>query len=148
MNLKSIGMIVSLCQIIRWLHPLSAEGKTYAIEGKIEYVDQGKIFVYLVDEEIFSTPLTGLQTIILDTTASDKYVSSVVFKFQNLKPGRYGIRCFQDTNGNGKLDQGLFGPSEPWGMSWKSKQPSKWPRFENVAFQVHSDLQPIVIELQ
>ena len=148
MNFKSIGLNISLLLIISFFHPLFAGERTYIIEGKIQYSERGKIYVYLVNEKIFSTPLTGLQTMVLETTASGNSRNSARFRFQNVPPGSYGIRCFQDTNGNSKLDRGLFGPSEPWGMSWNSEKPSRWPRFENVAFQVHSDLPPIIIELQ
>jgi len=35
------------------------------------------------------------------------------FVFNDVKAGIYGIRCFQDQNNDGKLNIGMFGPSEP-----------------------------------
>lgn len=126
---------------------LFSENGTYTIEGEVLYAKKGKIYLYLVDKEGFKTPLTGLQTIVLNTDQSDNRNGRISFRFMNVRPGTYGIRCFQDTNGNRKMDRGLFGPAEPWGMSWNTKKPSGWPRFEKIAFPVNSDLKPIIIKL-
>ena len=61
----------------------------------------------------------------------------VSFKFEGIQKGTYGIRCFQDENGNGKLGKGMFGPKEPWGMSWQGDKPAKWPKFKHIAFNVN-----------
>lgn len=44
--------------------------------------------------------------------------SAAVYVLTNLNEGYYRIAVFQDENGNGKLDTGLFGiPKEPFGIS-------------------------------
>lgn len=40
------------------------------------------------------------------------------FDFTGLDPGRYAVICYQDLNGNERLDFGTFGlPAEPYGLS-------------------------------
>jgi uncharacterized protein (DUF2141 family) len=53
---------------------------------------------------------------------------------------------FIDTNGNEKVDRGLFGPSEPWGMSWQEKRVARIPRFKDIAFQLAGDIVGIEID--
>lgn len=72
----------------------------------------------------------------------------VAFKFKEIPPGTYGIRCFKDVNGNGKLDKGLFGPKEPWGMSRQGNKPEKWSKIAYISFEVKSNMTNIKIELE
>lgn len=40
------------------------------------------------------------------------------YKFSNLPPGKYTVRCFQDLNGNKELDKNFMGiPVEPYGFA-------------------------------
>ena len=148
MKRKSTLAILGLVIISCFFNPVFAEDTTHTIEGSIRYSGKGDIYIYLVNEDIFSTPLVGLQTIVLKVEAAESQKMIKSFRFEAVKSGIYGIRCFQDTNGNGKLDRGLFGPKEPWGMSWNAEKPSKWPRFANVSFSVYSriKLQPIDVD--
>lgn len=51
----------------------------------------------------------------------------VSFQFTDIPSGKYGIRCFLNEDGNQKLNKGIFGPAEPWGMSWQGEKASGWP---------------------
>lgn len=42
---------------------------------------------------------------------------SPTFRF-DVRPGRYALSAFEDLNGNGILDMGMFGPKEPSGF-WR-----------------------------
>ena len=73
----------------------------------------------------------------------------ITYHFQNVKQGMYGIRCFQDLNNNNKLDRALFGPSEPWGLSWLSWNENKtfnWPSFNDFSFDVTTDIKNIDVK--
>lgn len=148
MKFKAIITILFILCCLFATHQILANDASYTVEGKIYSSNQGKIYVYLVNETIFQKPLTGIQTIILDSHSSVNEMSATSFSFQDIKAGNYGIRCFQDVNDNGTLDRGMFGPSEPWGMSWNTKKPSVWPRYEEISFQVDADLRPIDIKLK
>lgn len=55
--------------------------------------------------------------------------------FPDLKPGTYGVAVFQDKNGNGKMDKGLFGiPKEPYGFSNNPTIRLKSPGFKKWSF--------------
>ena len=45
-----------------------------------------------------------------------------------------------------KLDRGLFGPSEPWGMSWQGEPKKGIPRFSDIAFYVDRNIENILID--
>jgi uncharacterized protein (DUF2141 family) len=71
------------------------------------------------------------------------------FAFYNVPSGRYGIRCFQDVNGNEELDSGLFGmPKEPWGF-YRPKRPRlRGPKFKEVAFEVNANITDIQVDVK
>ena len=72
----------------------------------------------------------------------------VLFEFTNVAPGTYGIRCFQDTNSNGKLDRGFFGAKEPWGMSLHGEEPKRIPYFKDYSFSINTDCLDLNITLK
>ena len=123
---------------------IQANDATYSVSGSIQHPGKGRIYVFLVDREGFKQPLTGLKIVVLDVTETG--VSN--FSFTGVPEGVYGIRCYQDINGNRKLDGGLFGPKEPWGMSWNAQRPLRWPRFDHISFRVGVETPELNIQLK
>jgi len=126
----------------------NAQAEEYTVSGNIAFHAQGDIYIYLVTEDVFKTPFTGVQTLRVHIGPSETAQREIPFAFHNVEPGRYGIRCFQDENDNGKLDRGLGGPSEPWGMSWQTEHPRKWPRFSDISFDVEQNIFDVFIEVR
>lgn len=113
------------------------------------YINESNpVYIYLVNEESAKKPLTGVKSIVVYPQDKDMNAGYIEFSFQDIPKGIYGIRCFQDTNSNGTLDKGLFGPAEPWGMSWSKEQRSKWPKFKNYSFILEKDIDEIEIYLE
>ncbi|MCK4515256.1 MAG: DUF2141 domain-containing protein [Spirochaetaceae bacterium] len=142
MNLKRL--IGGLSIAIVACFSLSAQPQ-YTISGSVTYAGEGLIYIYLLDEEIARIPLTGIQTLVL---TPDESAGILTFAFADITAGTYGIRCYQDTNGNGELDRGVFGPKEPWGMSWQGDKPPKWPRWDHFSFGLMTDISGIAIVLE
>jgi uncharacterized protein (DUF2141 family) len=69
-----------------------------------------------------------------------------VFHFQ-VPAGRWALSAFEDVNGNGVLDMGMFGPKEPSGF-WHSFHAWRKPRFEDVAVSVARDIDDADIKLK
>ena len=109
---------------------------------------KGELYIMLVTEETFKTPLHSFKKLILKIGEKEIKEKRVAFKFIDIPPGRYGIRCFLDEDGNEKLNKGVFGPSEPWGMSWQGEKSSGWPKFKHIAFNVNKDLMDIRIVVE
>jgi uncharacterized protein (DUF2141 family) len=54
-------------------------------------------------------------------------------------PGRYGLKLYQDVNGNGELDSNVVGiPTEPFGFSNDAPVRFGPPAFADAAFEVAS----------
>jgi uncharacterized protein (DUF2141 family) len=64
--------------------------------------------------------------------------SELVFHFE-VAAGRWALSAFEDRNGNGVLDMGLFGPKEPSGF-WRAFTGHHKPRFDEVASPVERDI--------
>jgi uncharacterized protein (DUF2141 family) len=129
----------------------SACSPCYQVGGEIilkEIKKQGDLHVMLVTEESFNKALQGFRKLILKIGQGEIKEKKVPFMFPDIPPGRYGIRCFLDEDGNGKLNRGAFGPSEPWGMSWQGKKPLGWPKFKYIAFDVERDVKDIRIVVE
>ena len=124
-----------------------AQSSQFTISGEVLIYDVGAVYIYLADEETAKSPMTGNKVIVIDNDITNGDFLKVPFQFENVEEGVYAIRCYQDVNGNGKMDRRLFEPTEPWWLSWQEKQHSRIPRFRNIAFRVESDIQSIQINL-
>jgi len=56
-----------------------------------------------------------------------------------VSPGRWALSAFEDRNGNGVLDMGMFGPKEPAGF-WQPFSGWRKPKFDDVAASVAKDI--------
>ena len=71
------------------------------------------------------------------------------FEFKNVPAGEYTVCCYQDVNGNGKLDFGKFGPKEPHGTYRPEKGISFGPpKFKDIKFEVKEDITDIQVKLK
>jgi uncharacterized protein (DUF2141 family) len=123
-----------------------SEETGFTIEGDITFPKSGDVYVQLATEEEYSSR-GGRIGLILPVGEKELDEKRISFRFVNVPTGVYGIRCFQDVNGNGKLDSAL-GPTEPWGM-YRNKRPAfRGPRFDEISFELTGDLQGIRIELK
>lgn len=119
----------------------------HRVEGECLVFREGTLFIYAVDERGFASPLTGFRELSLPVGPVELAAGRVSFSL-TLPSGRFGIRCFLDLNGNGRLDRGLLGPSEPWGMSWNGLKRFGFPHFEDIVFVVDRDIRGLQIELR
>lgn len=115
------------------------EVKLYSIEGRVKIQNEGSIYIFLVDEDTFSEHNKCIQLITRKITKKEISNNELLFVFENIKPGRYGIRSFIDSNNNTILDKGLFGPKEPWGMSFSDHKSKVKPKFDQISFVLNSD---------
>ncbi|MBN2324044.1 MAG: DUF2141 domain-containing protein [Spirochaetes bacterium] len=138
---------VTVCYLF-WACLSFAGTKTYTVEGEITFNGTGNIFVSLVTEELFGKKYEGVREKILVVTENESGSGRIRFSFDGVDTGVYGIRCYQDENENGELDGGLFGPTEPWGMSFRHDRPTRWPTFENISFEVIEDVRDLTIVLK
>ena len=112
--------------------------ENFTLKGNCEITRAGNLYIFLVDEQTSKKAMTGVQELIIKIDSCPK-TELIEFSFRNIPKGEYGIRCFLDTNGNGKLDFKLFSAREPWGMSWKNKRKSGIPSVDDYSFTVKSD---------
>jgi uncharacterized protein (DUF2141 family) len=67
----------------------------------------------------------------------------------NVPAGEYAVAVFADSNGNGKLDNNLFGiPKEPVGVSRNAKGKFGPPAFADAAFRVGDGVTSQTIQLK
>lgn len=106
----------------------------FSVSGKIYPVNEkGDMYIFLIDESHFGKRFSGLRCKIIQTEAK-----SVSFVFEELPEGEYALRCFLDTNKNGKLDKVMFKPVEPYGFSWKHEVTFPF-NFEDISFRLNKD---------
>lgn len=72
-----------------------------------------------------------------------------VVVFQNVPPGVYGVKTYQDVNRNDQFDQGLFGiPLERYGFSRDARPRLSEPGFSRTKFPLPAGPTTITIHLQ
>ncbi len=67
------------------------------------------------------------------------------FEF-HVAPGWWAVSAFEDTNENGTLDMGMFGPKEPSGF-WRAFHQWRKPRFADVQSSIDRDTPGADIDL-
>jgi uncharacterized protein (DUF2141 family) len=145
-----IGRIIVNLVYLMFLLPLPAafaQDAKVRISGECANLCEGTLYVLLVDQASFSTPMRSVAAARISIGPAKAAEGSQEFSFE-CPPGKYGLRCFIDKNGSGKLDSGPFGPVEPWGFSWKGKPRLAAPRFEDIAFDASSGAAGLRIELR
>jgi uncharacterized protein (DUF2141 family) len=78
--------------------------------------------------------------------SSDRAGADLTFRFV-VSRGRWAVSAFEDVNGNGVLDQGMFGPKEPTGF-WRPFSAWRKPKFDDVAAQVVADIADANMDLK
>jgi uncharacterized protein (DUF2141 family) len=113
--------------------------KTVRIAGEIRFKKTASIVLRLLSRDQSGKERAERRQI-LPISAEDAARGSIHYEFAELMPGRYAVMCFQDTNGNGKLDIGMFGPKEPATAYRLARPKFRAPRFEEMAFDVAQDM--------
>lgn len=111
--------------------PAAAWAADLNVEIKGINIDAGVIRIALFREEGWSgeASVDGAEVAVDGATAR--------VAFSGLSEGRYGIKLYQDVNGNGALDTNVIGiPKEPYAFS--NDAPARFgpPKFEAAAFDV------------
>lgn len=127
---------------------LFAQQATFQISGEIAFPKTGNLYVQLITKEEFDSNKDAGFGIIVVAGAEDIKMGRSPFSFTGVPKGTYGIRCFQDVNGTGKMEKGMFGPKEPWGTYRPARPTFRAPRFDEIAFDVNRNINDIKIELK
>jgi uncharacterized protein (DUF2141 family) len=109
----------------------TAAPRTFTLSGRV-LNSSGKNPVYIAlwnQDSFLKTPTHGIRI----NPGAD-----AIFSFE-VPAGRWAISAYEDKNGNGQLDMGLFGPKEPSGF-WPAFNGWHKPRFEEVSFSVNADI--------
>ena len=136
-----LAMAVILCG------PCFAD-ETINISGIIEYSASGNLFIFLVDEKNSKTPFAGIKTIKEEVKNNDGSIQRFDFVFVGIEPGTYAVRAFLDEDRNGKLNRGITGPLEPWGMSWQDGVNRNWPQWRHYCFKAEKNIDGLIIRLE
>jgi uncharacterized protein (DUF2141 family) len=110
-----------------------------AIGGEVRIKKNAPVFLRLLELDEAGQERVAREQVI-EFSAEDVERGTIRYEFVGLRPGRYAVKCFQDTNGNGKIDIGIFGPKEPWATFRSARPKLRAPRFEEMAFTVTHDV--------
>ena len=158
---KRIISMVTCCLLVlptfMW-----AESQGFKVAGEISFSKTGDIYVAIVTKAEFEKDArerakTGENkkaqkpspfSMIITIGEAEQKTHKVSFAFGNVPAGTYGIEAFQDVNGNGQLDMGMFGSKEPWGMYRPSRPALRGPKFKEIAFEVKQNITDIRFEVK
>lgn len=157
---KGIVFMLTIIMIVPVIASAQSEG--FTISGEVRFKKTGNIYLKVLTEEQFKTDDDDddddkhtsddhkyVARLVLEIGEKESEQNKVTFEFTNISPGTYVIQGFQDVNGNRRLDEGMFGPKEPWGMSRLKKHPKfRAPKLEEVTFEVTQDIPDMVIEVK
>ena len=139
LSLFFVGILLSSTLVIA--------AETFTVSGEVVFPGDADIIIKLLTKEEATagkdTPQERL--LVLKLNPQQRKEKKASFSFTAVPKGTYIIRCFQDDNGNGKLDIGpLQVRLEPVGL-YKSSWPFDWDLSN---FLVDRDITGIKIELR
>jgi uncharacterized protein (DUF2141 family) len=104
----------------------------------------GKIYVAVYREgEEFPSDNTIVKKLIIESPNTNSQC-----QFEGVPFGSYAVAVYQDVNGNGKLDKGMFGiPEEPFAFSNNFRPRFGGPSFEKCKFDFKENNQAVSIEM-
>ena len=107
--MRRMGFIVLFMALCMWL---SADELAVTLEFTGVKINGGAVYVAVYDSDEAFRNEQPYRTFRLEP------VSTTLSVEIQLNEGYYRVNAFQDKNGNGRLDTGLFGiPREPFGIS-------------------------------
>ncbi len=111
---------------------------TFTISGVITNYKPGKhiyLALYASQEDFNTRNFTDKAWLKKDELPPD----SIQYTFSGVKTGYYIIAGYQDCNDDGKLNIGMFGPTEPFRI-YKPRYGMFRPKFSKCKFFVNSDI--------
>jgi uncharacterized protein (DUF2141 family) len=132
--------------------------ETFTVSGKVKFPGDGDVIMNLLtkEEETLGKDTPQERILVIKLTPEQRKAKMASFNFTAVPKGAYIIRCFQDVNGNGKLDLGQATEAsairdrdmrvslEPAGL-YKSSWPFVW---DFSKFQVDRNITGIKIHLE
>lgn len=116
------------------------QAATVAIGGEIRFEKKAPVFLQLLAQDANGQEFVAREQVIA-LAPEDLRRGRLRFEFADLAPGRYALKAFQDTNGNRKIDIGVFGPREPWATYRLARPKLRPPRFDEMAFDAGSSVE-------
>lgn len=139
-----LACLMLLISTLTW-----AQSKDFTISGEINFTEVGDIYIQLMTKKQYDENAQSIPSDLHFKLTEDQLKQKKVpFKFKNIPAGTYAIRSYQDVDGSGVLEIGMFGPEEPWGQSNLAVKPSfRSPEFDEVKFEVNQDITGMIIDV-
>ncbi|MEM6770698.1 MAG: DUF2141 domain-containing protein [Bacteroidota bacterium] len=131
-----------LAWCLLWLLPPAPQTVNLTIATSVE--KPGNLYVAVYDNEQAFAEREAVVSLVRPTNGQP-----ISLEVRLPAAGDYVLAAYHDLNGNGELDNNLFGaPAEPYGFS--KVPPSKWrePRFDEIATTVNPESGMISIDLK
>ena len=131
--MKKINIIVIIVLFTVFVSAVHAQTGTITVKvTQIDVKEAGQIKIGIYNSIAF--PNIGKEIVGIELEVTE---ATVMYTFENIPVGRYGIAVFQDKNNDGKLNKNLFGaPIEPYGFSNNKYGMFGPPDFDDISVAV------------
>ncbi|HEY9297999.1 MAG TPA: DUF2141 domain-containing protein [Phormidium sp.] len=137
---KTLHTVPALLTMLLTGFTSSAQQPSLQIDVLNVQKNRGKIII-----ELYKNKSNWLKSPFQKITVPSDEVSKTVSL--SVPQGKYAVSIYQDTNGNGELDQNFLGiPKEPIGFG-NNYKPFGKPKFESALIELKSTAKPEAIKL-
>jgi uncharacterized protein (DUF2141 family) len=141
---KAMFLLVILFLVSSLVHAQ----ETFTVSGEVSFSKDADIYLLLkTKQEQKQDTIPSSRTVIINLTAEQKAAKKASFTFVDVPVAFYAIHCFQDMNGNGKVDRCPRGfLLEPF-ATYKPSLILEYLDWRRNKFKVNKDITGIKIEL-
>src|SRR5882762_6702801 len=140
--MKTIALVLGLSMMISTGFHSEEKGSLKVSLSNVKKTGKIQVAVYRTGNEFPSDKF------IVKGLSGEASNGKCEFQFESIPYGVYAVAIYQDVNGNGKLDKGMFGiPSEPFAFSNNFRPKFGGPSFDKCKFDLTKDNLALNIEM-
>ncbi len=143
------GIFIIFIVFFSNLFIFSEDNNSYVLSGEIYFTKKGKIYLELVTKKEYEdNKEDAVFQKVIEIGEDELKNKKISFSFENIPKGVYCLQGFLDTNNNGKLDIGMFGPKEHWGNYREYRPGFREPKFNETSFEINKNMENINLTLK
>jgi uncharacterized protein (DUF2141 family) len=125
-----------------------ADSHGFTVSGEVSFTEKGVILLQLLNATQYSEGQSSELGTAVKVGDAEMAAGKAAFAFEGVPAGEYLLQGFQDVNGNGEMDSGFAGPTEPWVIYKYTPSAFSEPEFDELKVAVAENVSGLSFEVK